>query len=639
MGWLDRLRARSTPPEPGRGTDAASGAPSGPDTPAVDEVAEVAARPGPPELRAVEVARAPLPFGEELVTVRGDTTTHLLDEVDAELLRGAWPSRPLAVHARALAGRVAVPLAEVEARLGRLAERGLLVDRAALRAAVIAQAGPPAGPAEIRTIGVVTKDRTALLERVVRGHQAVAARAGQSLEVAVYDDTPDAAQRGQHRAWAAAHGVRYAGLEEKRRYLERLGARVPEVPAEVLAYGLGLGDAPGPGTRVGANHNVGLLDAAGACVLSVDDDTTCRVVPTRQDDTLCLTGVHDPTDFTFYGAQDVALAEAPLVEADLRALHATLLGRSLGALTAAHTTLDHDSASAALLRRAGSATLDVRVTSLGLVGDSGMGSPSYYLLLPEPSRRALYADYTRHRTTRAVLRAVARPTLSTGTFLMGPSLGLDARELLPPLLPYGRNQDGTLAVTLRALLPDVLIGHVPAAVEHAPAEARRFADDAGWRGLGGTILADVLMNLIEAAPLGLLPSGAPRFEALGRHLEGLASLPWRELWEMLVLDRAARLASHAGRLQAALDAPPPGAPAAWSEDVARAVEQLRTAGVDPAGALPAGWHAELGAELAVARVALHVRSFGQLVGAWPRVFAAARALAGEGSRPATVPTT
>ena len=106
-------------------------------------------------------------------------------------------------------------------------------------------------------------------------------------------------------------------------------------------------------------------------------------------------------------------------------------------------------------------------------------------------------------------------------------------------------------MTLRALLPDVLIGHVPAAVEHAPAEARRFADDAGWRGLGGTILADVLMNLIEAAPLGLLPSGAPRFEALGRHLEGLASLPWRELWELLVLDRAARLASHAGRLQAA----------------------------------------------------------------------------------------
>lgn len=628
VGWLDRLRDKKGATPGGAGTPAAGDpAPRRDDGPS-DRASEV---------RAVEVHRATLPFGEALVTPRGQATSLVLDAVDAELLRGAWPHRPLAVHARALAERAGVGAEEAAARLEALQQRGLLATRAQVHAALVAAPLPDA-PALITTIGVVTKDRPELLARALESHRAVAQAQGRTVELAVYDDSVHPELR--------ALGARYAGREEKRAYLDRLAARVPEVPRAVLAFGLGL-DEPSrlgtsAGTAAGANRNVALLDVAGTCALSVDDDTTARVALGAGLDGpaglgaaagLVLTSAHDATTFRFHADRAGALGTAPWADVDPLALHERLLGRAVGALVAAlpAEAVDLDTASAPLLRRLGAQGGRVRLTSLGLVGDSGMGSPAYYVLLGEPTRSRLFADYPAFRRTRAVLRQVDRPTVSAGTFLMGPSVGLDAREVLPPFLPYGRNQDGAYAVALRTLAPDGYLGHLPAAVEHAPADERRFGE--GPSG-GVALLADVVIHALEGAPLASVAGAEARYARVGAHLIGLGALPPRELAELTVVERAGRVASQIGRLQAALDGPPPGAPAAWVADVEAQVEHLRAAAVDPALALPSGWVKAHGLEGAARQLGEVLTLYGRLVEAWPAVFAAARALRDEGGRPA-----
>ncbi len=620
VGWLDRLRDRSNKdagaPDPGPSAPEA-GFPAAPPLSSEDG-----------DLRAVEVHRAALPFGEELVTARGQSTSVVLDAADAELLRGAWPYRPLEVHARALARRANVDADEAERRLRRLAERGLLHGLGAARAGLEASASaePEAPLPRIASLSVVTRDRTALLSRLLADHRRVAAAHGRAVEQVICDDSARVEVRAQHRALP---GVRYAGLEEKQAYLDRLAARVPDVPRALLAFAMGLEGRVLSGSSVGANHTVGILDAAGTCVLSVDDDTTARTALAPPATGLAVTGAHDATVFRFHADRDAAIAAAAWGDVDPLALHETMLGHAVGALVAARAgqPLDLDGASAALVRRL--ARGQVRVTSLGVVGDSGMGSPGYYLLLGEPSRASLFADYALHRRTRAVTRMVQRATVSAGTFLMAPSVGLDARTLLPPFFPYGRNQDGAYAVALRTLLPDAYLGHLPAAVEHLPGEARRFGEDADRAAMGTALLADVLIHALELAPSGhgLYVDG--RFHQVGAHLARLGGLPPRELTELLTVERAGRVAGQVGRLQAAADAPPEGAPEAWLADVERAIEHLRAVATEAERVLPVGWVKELGAEGAAARAGEVLRLHGRLLEAWPRVFEAAKQLRSE----------
>ena len=55
----------------------------------------------------------------------------------------------------------------------------------------------------------------------------------------------------------------------------------------------------------------------------------------------------------------------------------------------------------------------------GLVGDSGMASPRYYLSLTGASRDRLVASPQAYRSafeSREVLRSVRQPTITTGRF-------------------------------------------------------------------------------------------------------------------------------------------------------------------------------------------------------------------------------
>jgi len=486
-----------------------------------------------------------------------DDEVRALEEAGPEgaLLRQVWPFRPIGVHARSLG----VPVERLEAL------RGSLVTFGEARGAIAAYAS--AEPEPIGVLAIITRDRTALLERCLASHVS-------SVRRVVIDGSIEASTREAHRALAQRHGAAYVGLEEKRARVDRIdGDR-----RRLLAFALGVG-----GTRAndaGANRNAALLFAAGAPLVMVDDDTTARTTTPASRD-LVITSAHDSTELTFFRDVEGALREAPFDPAvDPIALHQRLLGRSVAACVRDAPKIDLDGARPKLLSMLMREGGRVALTALGVAGDSGMGAPEYVLGVDEPSRSRLWATYAPR--SRAVWRWVPEETITSSALLMSASLGIDAR-VRAPFFPHGRNQDGLFAQTVRAQDPGALIGHLPAGVEHSAPGRVSSA--------GGTRVTDAIIGL-------MLDGGLAATDLRGR----------------LARAEVARVQRQIARFAEALERAPDDAPIQWRRDVEARIATLAVVGSGVPDA------ETIGVDAALARFAESLRDFFDLIEVWPSFF-------------------
>src|SRR5262249_40511707 len=141
----------------------------------------------------------------------------------------------------------------------------------------------------------------------------------------------------------------------------------------------------------GANRNSLLLDTIGALVFSADDDTRCVTAQAPDcHEAIAFSSAYDPTNFWFFADRRAAFDAVTGSDVDLLRCHERFLGRTLA---------DFDVAFDPASR--------VTLTLAGLVGDSGMGSPGYYLSLAGGSRARLLPSESAYRSalrSREVLR-------------------------------------------------------------------------------------------------------------------------------------------------------------------------------------------------------------------------------------------
>jgi hypothetical protein len=144
--------------------------------------------------------------------------------------------------------------------------------------------------------------------------------------------------------------VFYAGPGEKADFAAAL-ARETGAPDEVVRFALA--NDEGCPIATGASRNTLLLFAAGAALLTVDDDTLGRLVPVPgARDGLALSSRPDPTEFWFpaEGAPDPG--HVPGVADDFLSWHERLLGKHPGGAAAEMPGgVDLEHAGAGLFRR------------------------------------------------------------------------------------------------------------------------------------------------------------------------------------------------------------------------------------------------------------------------------------------------
>ena len=522
----------------------------------------------------------------------------------------------------------------LDALLSSLARSGALRARSELlRRIQEAPSEPP--PPPISAITWITRDRPELLRRSVESAITNLRLYGRRVELRVYDDTADSRARQATRAMLAELGRRegfavfYAGLEEKRKFAVALRARSGGVAAETIEFALF--NPFNIGSTHGANANAVLLDACGQLVVHADDDTVFRFASLPEaEGGLRLSAAADPTQVRFFaGAQEREAVE--LRNVDILAAHESLLGRSVAdCLRREGGDADFDEATPEMLALLQTRGARVAATMVGVCGDSGMGSPLFILWLSGCSRElALQSERTYRDAfhTREVLRLADRPTLSSSAFFMTMHCGLDNRQVLPPLLPVLRNADGLFGQALSAGFPPGLIAHLPEAVLHLPGEQRVFSGQQRVQ----PRLADLLMLLVRSlAPAPWMPDAEQRLLAIGRGLVQAGRLRPAQFAALMREQWASEMSRHIMALERLLDRFDQK-PAFWVQGVEAWIEEARR-NVTAAEALePTDLAAQAAAPETPALAQRVLRTYGELMLAWPALRAASAVLHSSGA--------
>lgn len=547
---------------------------------------------------------------------------HWVSIQQAELLRRCGVPRTIDDHVREIE-RLGVYFGssdDLRRDVRDLARRELLQAEARSEPARSSVCPPDASP-HVNVVGFVTRDRPQCLERALTTLLENLERYGRHARVIVCDDSRRSSSRRRNDATLADARRRFrvpldVVTAESRDVAAQQVSRYFSVPVRLARWALHGGE-PWEVTT-GANRNALLLAAAGEVVVSLDDDIVCRFVRSQwAHEAPSISTAHEACEYWFYRDREELLRDTRVKDEDLLGLHERLLGRDVTSLISSQ---NDRGLSAMERRRLVQKRATVRVTQLGVAGDVGMSSPQW-LDLEGRSRSRLLSDNARYRTSltsREVVRMVPSPLISTGAFFMAGCTGFDSRITLPPFVPVARNADAVFSVLVRSIWPAALLGHLPFAILHFPAEARLFTGAALLDRISRLTMADVLLLCIASCPLlDGQAGGAPRYERIGGHLHAIGKLSWEAFHELLRIQSwryVCRMLDHWRRTLDKHGA----APLFWAEDVRRVLDELREKSLNPEYVIPSELRnrrpaAALGAARRV------VRDFGELLIAWPAI--------------------
>ena len=444
--------------------------------------------------------------------------------------------------------------------------------------------GAAAPPPRIATVAVTTRNRPASLKRCVESILTNRALYGRTHGVLVADDSdaPDVRAANVTVLTSLARRFRapvfYVGRTERHALVRALERRTGLSRALLEFAFLPAASCSVP--TVGANRNAVLAATTGSSILSCDDDVVwAGARPPVSAADLVLGSIPDPTVIRFFADRQAVQTALQWRTADITAAHETTLGRSIGDLVVQHHGRVRCTAfSERLCRAADRAAARVRVTSLGIAGDSGMSSTRDYVFLRGESQRHLFANGWIEGCplpTREIVRAAEATTVTEGFQFMTTAVGFDNASLCMPFLPLFRNSDGVFAEVMRACAEDAYFAHIPWVLLHDPPEPRKGGGLAPSEDAARTRASDVLIAWIRAAPM---PSGAgteaDRLRALGEHLVWLSDSgtalfvhQLREMARALYRDRIAALAER-------WDACANIAPASWKENLCQQMAGL-----------------------------------------------------------------
>jgi hypothetical protein len=529
----------------------------------------------------------------------GAVATELgLDSRVVACVREIEGSAPLDEHARSLAARGVVPESTAVAALVEAMNAGLLVAAAASPPSRVRTLAPPPTRSAVTptTLAIIACGEPELVERALDEWRSHLRTHDRACRVLVADDSRHAADRAAIRRSTHAASGEHFGREQKDELACDLADR-SGVPPELLRFALS--DPMASDYTLGANLNAVVLATAGEAFLSVDQDVQCTTYrPSPIAGTTLVKGEVPAISRWYADDEEMRDRAAPC---DIFGEHGAWLGRSIAA-----RIVD---------------TPAVIVGSwMGVLGSVGYADVTSELLSSaSPELRADASRLQRVLAHPRALRCPERVTLNDGAGFTSAVMGLDNRTLLPPFLPIGRGIDLLNGLVTTTCRPGSMFAHLPWALRHERATAQR--DAAGEPSPLWFVVAMLISRIAERMHTS---SPADRMCELGAALVGVASLPNGAVKDAVgQIDRMRRTIT-AGRMRAELAATRDGCPE-WRTGVEARIALLADVPRVPSPPRDLPPCIDDSPDAAWDRLRHVLRSYGQLLVAWPRIVAAAHA--------------
>lgn len=389
----------------------------------------------------------------------------------------------------------------------------------------------------IRSLAIVTANRPASLSRALASYVDNAVEHGQDLTFRIIDDSSDKKISKQNIAEIrrirkkGGPSIIYFGKEQRRAFAKRLILQGAESEAVKFA----LFNSVGAGFSAGTARNTLLLLTTGELVLSVDDDTVCRIgCVSPHVATLKITSREIPTSVSFYRDKNSLAASLQFVDLSFASIHAVALGRQICEFSSNFSGLrdvEENEISTRLMATLDEGRARILLTQCGCFG----GSPFYSLSLlyglakqstTGPNHPKLQFHY-HSAMTGAFTRNIAETyTVTDSPSFMCYATGLDNRRGLVPFFPIGRNEDGIFGLLVRVCFGHSLTCHLPYAIVHNRSRRNIHSLRGVWRQADGIRLSDLVLACIRASTVSSSTSSSiERLEGLGECLIEIGSLP------------------------------------------------------------------------------------------------------------------
>ena len=519
-------------------------------------------------------------------------------------------------------------LRELPAMFRVLSERGLvrkLGEHIIYARNSVAEDAHTTGPG-LSCLAVPTKDRPECLTRSLSAwRDAFAGTEIETPDFLIADDSIGQTQNIRCTVEKLFHEV--GGKPPSKVYLlnrdsrERLSVELSRNCGRAAGFALGLdGTAGSDAGNFGSVRNFILLSLAGRTLAMADDD----IIPDFRVHPACEAGIalsSKPDSTVIRSFRDIHEAGSWNVPdtAETLSQYGNLLGRPLRSILDDIEEIDLGTANSRLIGTAFSNGSRVAALCFGSWGDSGMSSNRYLLSLREMVDHGGSKDFsnefhTRGMTGRTIFRAPFRTTIGGRNF-MGGHIALDARSILPPFSPSGRNEDGLWGHCLNLLHPEACVAYPNQAISHDPPGTRTTSrEDAVKCDLWLNELLQVLISLLHSR----FESDTSAYKAVGSRLQTLSTGPRINFRRALAESTVRLISTRIGKLEQALDEYG-GRPAAWASDVETAISRLVEKLEEPRFWMPREF-SHLDEDRAENALADYCGNFGELLAAWPEIF-------------------
>ena len=558
-----------------------------------------------------------------MIETEGLHGSQVIERSVVESMASCGGLKTAAAHEKMLRARAALRQSEARSELLKLVNLGLLLPQSELIKKSDASKEIPRPHSDVEDIGLLTCDRPDSLGRALASLADCEIRNNCARSITIYDDSRDKYNRTRNQQLIAAHSrrtdrpVSYSNRSTRRAFVEELSA-MSTIPKPLLRFAF-VGQSTDDITT-GANRNFVLANMVGRKFLLFDDDIQFRqagnAIERRR---VQFSSVWNPAVTQFYETLDDALSVVTINNEEVLEQHALYLGEDVSHLSDLAMDSDNDSCTpelwTAFINRRGT----VRMTQMGVLGDSGHSSPAWIPF-------ECYRQWTKHgcteegyqmaKTARCVQRVPPAITVSDSAFCMTFGLGLDHRELLPPFLSAGRNEDGIFAKLLKVVMPDAYTVHLPTALLHQNPDKQHSGPDAIWRDTTNVRLHDILGEIIgpirfrndQTSPsqrlqeVGAFLAGYRNFsdQTLTAHMRQLMG----DLWSRRIVQYEAML-RHIGQSVPGL-----------SCDIQKTIQWMLVRAADPLFWIP---EESLRGSRPLSHVRDTIATFGDLLSVWPLI--------------------
>ena len=275
--------------------------------------------------------------------------------------------------------------------------------------------------------------------------------------------------------------------------------------------------------------------------------------------------------------------------------------------------------------------LKIRVISAGYCGGRWYQNPYMPLLQQDVARDLFFYNHEKYRQIRdngLNIIAAEQNTFDHSDLIMGGTLCIDNKNLLPPCLPFGMQDDTSFSILLNRCLEPALSLHLPAALYHNHTKNPSFNPE-NFQDVSINIVTYSTLILERLTSAFLNPYGKERLRELGFRFQEFGKLKTADFEEQLKLIQLGFLSKAMNHISYLLDLYE-REPVWWAEDMERYYSLLKKEALGKNTAVPRELRSYGTKKEALTVFKNYLFKCGEMLQWWPEIWEAARMINMEG---------